>query len=112
MNNKTKKSSQEIQKRLKEISEIVEKVIKEEKLEKNIKSVSVFGSVVRGEEDKDSDIDFFVEFYEPLGLIKFCGIKIKLEDCINRNVDLITPNSLHPALKKGVLSSLKTVYEK
>ena len=111
MKSKVKKSPKEIQKRLKEISEVVERVIKEEKLEKNIKSVSVFGSVVRGEETKDSDIDFFVEFLEPLGL-SFFTFQIKLEDNFSKKVDLGTKNSLDPYLKKNIINSSIKIYER
>jgi len=109
---KAKKSSQEISERLKKISEVVKRVIKEEKLEKKIKSVFVFGSAAHGKETKNSDIDFMVEFLEPIGLIKFCGIKLKLEDVMGKSVDLLTPNSVHPALREEIFSSLKIVYEK
>jgi len=112
MKSKAKKSPQEISKRLKEISKVVEKVIKEEKLEKNIKSVSVFGSVVRGEETKDSDIDFFVEFLEPLGLFSLAGLQISLKENLQKKVDIGVRESLNKYIEKEVINNSKIIYER
>jgi len=56
----------------------VEKIMK--KLKENmptlreeykVKTLGVFGSYVRGEQKKSSDLDILVEFQEPVGLFKF-----------------------------------------
>lgn len=71
----------------------------------SVKSLSVFGSVVRGEARPDSDVDILVEF-EPdaeIGLFEFVRLKNALSDLIGIPVDLGTPDAIHPALKDDIL---------
>jgi predicted nucleotidyltransferase len=35
-----------------------------------VNALGVFGSFVRGHQDKNSDVDILVEFNEPIGLLK------------------------------------------
>ena len=39
-----------------------------------VKSLKLFGSVVRGEAGPESDIDILVEFSRPIGLLAFVGL--------------------------------------
>lgn len=64
---------------------------------------SIFGSYVRGEEKDDSDIDMLVEVPRGTGLFGFVGLKHKLEDALNKKVDLITYASIHPRLRDRIL---------
>ena len=71
----------------------------------HVRSLSVFGSVVRGEAGPDSDIDVLVEF-EPdahVGLFAFARLQRCLQEILGREVDLATPQALHKALKKDIL---------
>lgn len=71
----------------------------------HVRSLSVFGSVARGEGRPDSDIDILVEF-EPgarVGLFSFARLQRYLEERLGKKVDLATPKSLHTALKKDIL---------
>lgn len=71
----------------------------------HVRSLSVFGSVVRGEAGPDSDIDILVEF-EPgarVGLFSFARLQRYLEEILGRKVDLATPKALHRALKKDIM---------
>jgi len=71
----------------------------------SVKSLSVFGSVVRGEVRAGSDVDILVEF-EPgarIGLFEFIRLKNTLTDLLGLPVDLATPDALHPALKDDIL---------
>jgi predicted nucleotidyltransferase len=70
-----------------------------------VRSLSVFGSAVRGDAGPDSDVDILVEF-EPdadIGLIEFIRLKNELGDLLGVSVDLGTPEALHPALKEDIL---------
>jgi predicted nucleotidyltransferase len=73
-------------------------------------TLSAYGSVVRGEAGPDSDVDLLVEFSEPVGLFKFFRLKEMLEKILGRPVDLCTPDSLHPALKSGILAEATCVF--
>lgn len=77
--------------------------------ELGLKRVRVFGSVIRGEAGPDSDLDLIVDLNRPIGLIGFAGIKHSLEESLGIKVDLMTQNSLHPALKDRILSEARDV---
>ena len=53
----------------------------------SISSMSLFGSVARGEQREDSDIDVFVEM--PATMKKVCGAPLYLEALLGCDVDLI-----------------------
>ncbi len=60
-----------------------------------VRSIGVFGSVARGEEAPDSDIDVVVDFDDKSipGLFEFVHLKRHLEELLGRPVDLVTPDS-------------------
>ena len=71
----------------------------------HVRSLSVFGSMVRGEAGPESDIDILVEF-EPdahVGLFGFARLQRFLQEILGREVDLATPKALHKAMKKDIL---------
>lgn len=58
------------------------------------RNVRVFGSVARGDNREDSDIDFLVEFDRGRTLLDLIGLKLDLQELLGANVDVVTPNSL------------------
>ena len=68
-----------------------------------VSSVSLFGSVARGESTEESDIDLLVEFSRPIGLFQFVELKRDLEEILGRSVDLVTPKALKPQLRDQIL---------
>ena len=77
-----------------------------------ISRAGVFGSFAHGTFDVDSDVDLLVEFYEPIGLFEFIGIKQELEDLLGRKVDLVEYKAVKPRLKKVILESEIPIYGK
>jgi len=75
----------------------------------DVKRAAVFGSFVRGEQKEDSDIDILVEFKGEKSLLDLAGLKIELEEALNRKVDVLTYNSLHPLLKDRILREQKVI---
>ena len=74
-------------------------------LQKNgIKRAAFFGSIVRDEMNDESDIDILVEFEGRKSLLDLAGLKLDLEDALERRVDLLTYRSLHPMLKDRILA--------
>ncbi len=69
-----------------------------------VKSLTLFGSVVRGEGRGDSDVDRLVEFQRPVGLFEFMDVKRHLKDVLGCRVDLGTLDWLKSRLGKSVLS--------
>ncbi len=71
----------------------------------------VFGSVSRGEDRPDSDIDILVHLGKPMGLFLFMKLINSAEDVLGRKVDMVTEQSLSSFLKPHVMPELKTIYE-
>jgi len=74
-----------------------------------VKRAAFFGSFVRGEQKKESDIDLLVEFKGEKSLLDLAGLKIELEDALHRKVDVLTYKSLHPLLKERILKEQKVI---
>lgn len=66
---------------------------------------SIFGSYVRGEQKEESDIDILVDLPRGKTLIDLVGLKEDLEGTLNKNVDIVTYNSIHPLLKTSILEN-------
>jgi len=71
----------------------------------------LFGSYVRGEADKNSDIDILVDldYSQKIGL-QFVQMKIDLEKLLNLNVDLVSSESLSSYMKPLVEGERKLIY--
>jgi hypothetical protein len=66
--------------------------------------IRVFGSVARGEDRPDSDVDFLVEFPPGYDLFRQrLPLAEGLADLIAREVDLVPEHELNPHLRKHVL---------
>jgi predicted nucleotidyltransferase len=59
------------------------------------RNVRVFGSVVRGDNREESDVDLLVDFDKGRTLFDLARFKGAIEDLLGVNVDVVTPNSLH-----------------
>jgi predicted nucleotidyltransferase len=68
-----------------------------------ISSLSLFGSIARGQATAKSDLDILVEFQETPGLFKFIELKTHLEDLFQCPVDLVTRNALKEPLRDKIL---------
>ncbi|GAJ17825.1 unnamed protein product, partial [marine sediment metagenome] len=53
---------------------------------------------------ESSDIDILVEFGEGKSLLDLIRLEMKIEEVLNKKVDVITFNSIHPYLKESILS--------
>ena len=73
--------------------------------------LAVFGSVARGNDRPDSDVDLLVEFKGPVGLPGLLKLERRFESAFGRRVDLGTESSLHPLIKSQVRRELKILYE-
>lgn len=67
-------------------------------------NVQVFGSVARGEDTPESDVDFLVEFEHGVTLFDFIALRDDLEEELNVKVDVGTPTSLKERIKGRVLA--------
>jgi len=67
-----------------------------------VKSLALFGSVVRGEARPDSDLDVLVEFEGPATFDQYMGLKFFLEELLACRIDLVTRKALKPRLRPYV----------
>jgi hypothetical protein len=79
--------------------------------ENDISSLGVFGSVARGENRQDSDIDLLVKFSKGKSLLKLVRMENELSHLLGQKVDLLTENALSPFLRNHVLADLQLVYK-
>ena len=80
-----------------------------------IKKAWLFGSCSRGEETKDSDIDILVEYDRQnsrISLMKIADIMLKLEDLLDRKVDMVEEKCLLPFAQKSVERDKFLIYER
>ena len=71
----------------------------------------LFGSYVRGNADKQSDIDILVDldYSQKIGL-QFIQMKIDLESLLNSKVDLVSSNGMSKHIKPIVDNEKKLIY--
>jgi predicted nucleotidyltransferase len=66
-------------------------------------NVRVFGSVARGEDTADSDVDLLVDMESRRSLMDMGMLLADLEDLLGRKVDLVEPEGLHWYIRDRVL---------
>jgi len=73
-----------------------------------VKKIGIFGSFVRGEDIKDSDLDILVEFEEDvkIGLLKFVNMENYLSELLGVKVDLVEKSALKPRIGKHILKEV------
>jgi predicted nucleotidyltransferase len=71
--------------------------------ERGAHNVRVFGSIARGEERPDSDIDFLVDFEPGRSLLDLTGLWLDLEGALGCKVDVISSRGLKPRLASEVM---------
>ena len=68
-----------------------------------VESLEVFGSYVRSEQKKDSDLDILVTFKKAPSLLTFIAIENYLSDLLGVKVDLVMKDSLKPKIGQQIL---------
>ncbi len=75
-----------------------------------VRTLAIFGSVARSKGSTKSDLDVLIDFDSTRGLFVFIDVKHYLEKLLDCEVDLVTKNALHPALKQRILQEAKQVF--
>ena len=91
---------------MKKIDVIIEKLRKNKPaVEKKygVKNLEVFGSYIRGEQKKGSDLDILVEFHRTIDLFKYIELENFLSKKIGVKVDLVMKDTLKPRIKDSIL---------
>jgi len=92
--------------------EEVKAILKEHKAEVvqkyMVSEIGIFGSFVRGEHKRGSDVDILVEFDQRNipGLLKMIEMERYLEKLLRKKVDLVRKGGIRPELRKGILKEV------
>ena len=67
-------------------------------------NVRIFGSIVRGEADGESDIDLLVDMEPGRTLFDVSELLVELQDLLGREVDVVTEKGLNDRIRERVLN--------
>ena len=70
-------------------------------------NVRIFGSIVRGEDTPESDIDFLVHFRKGTSLFDRGGLIVDLREYLGCDVDIVSDTTIKPELKDHILSTAR-----
>jgi predicted nucleotidyltransferase len=74
----------------------------------HVQRIGLFGSVARGEDTGQRDIDLLVEFDRPVSIITFLRLESFLSERFGKHVDLVTPDTLKPVISQDIIA--KAIY--
>ena len=77
-----------------------------------VEFLGVFGSVAKGEETSNSDVDVLVRFGKNgvKGLMGMVAMERQLGKVFGKKVDLVTRDFLSPYFRKSVLAGVRPIY--
>ena len=72
-----------------------------------VRCIGIFGSYVRGEQRRGSDLDLLVEFDDrPLTLLQFIALEHYLSDLLEVKVDLVERSTFKPTIGRHILAEV------
>ncbi len=74
-----------------------------------VRNMGLFGSFVRSQENKTSDVDILVEFEQGADLLDLVALGDFLEEKLGRKVDLVTKKALRPEIRDQVIREVAMV---
>lgn len=95
-----------VMKTLEEIKTIIKDHKAEVSRKYKVSEIGIFGSFVRGEQGRRSDIDILVDFYEIPDLFEFIELERYLQKLLRKKVDLVDKQGLRPQLKDIILKEV------
>jgi uncharacterized protein len=92
-----------------EIVEIIRNCKPEMDSRYGVQRVGLFGSFVREQQKKTSDIDILVSFKREIDLFDFLDLRDFLQARLKTKVDLVMESALKPAIGKRILAEVEYV---
>jgi hypothetical protein len=77
----------------------------------SITYAALFGSVSRGDDRPDSDVDILVKLGKPMGMFSYMKLIQSIEDILGRKADVVTEQGLSKFVRPYIMPELKTIYE-
>lgn len=75
-----------------------------------ITGVSLFGSRARGDNDRDSDYDLYIQCPSNLSILKILGFISEVEKVLGHHVDVACADSIDPKFYERIKPDLRKVY--
>ncbi|MEW5827868.1 MAG: nucleotidyltransferase family protein [Chloroflexota bacterium] len=69
-----------------------------------VEHLRIFGSVARGTDDRQSDIDFLVDLAPDRSLLDLGGFLYEVRSLLGTEVDVVTEKGLRPRIRERVLA--------
>ena len=69
-----------------------------------VHNIRIFGSVARGEQSVDSDLDLLVTMDSDRSLLDRIGVMQDVRDLLHINVDVVNEKAIHKLIRKSILS--------
>lgn len=94
---------------MKKVEQIRKKIAQyksELKSEFGVKEIGIFGSYVRGQQKKNSDLDILVDFTDAPSLFKFIELENYLRRLLNVKVDLVMKSALKPNIGRHIIGEV------
>lgn len=73
---------------------------------RGVSRLQVFGSVARGQESSDSDIDLLVDVAPGVGLLGLARLQRDLQEVLGARVDLVPSDGVKPAVRRSIEQDL------
>ncbi len=67
-----------------------------------VQVVVIFGSYVRGQQQKSSDLDLLAEYLKPISLLELVGVELYLSDVLQVKVDLVPRRAVRKELRESI----------
>lgn len=71
-----------------------------------VSALGIFGSYVRGEQKKKSDVDILIDLAKPISLFGLIDLEDQLSELIGKKVDLVLKNELKPRIGERILKEV------
>ena len=71
-----------------------------------VSEIGIFGSFVRGEQKRRSDIDILVEYDEVPDMFEFINLGRYLQRLLRKKIDLVSKEAIRPELKDRILREI------
>lgn len=101
-----RKGEQQVQS-LEEIEQILKRSMPEITKRHKVKSLGIFGSYVRKEAKKSSDLDLLVEFSQAPSLLQFIRMEDELSEKLSIKVGLVMKIALKTHIGRRVMAEVK-----
>ena len=71
-----------------------------------VKEIGIFGSYIKNEQTKKSDLDILVEFESPIDFFDYIELEEYLTDLLGVKVDLVMKKALKPNIGRNILKEV------